>query len=137
MSQKFGYKLSLAQNNDTIPVFKVLLTVFLLWWFMVILPLQQLGLHLRQPKFHLHRAQTQTTIHANVNCKPSKFKLGDLVYLKIQPHRQNSIKILPKFSAHFYGPYLVLKQIDEVAFKLQFCNKLEFILCSTYLNLGR
>lgn len=76
---------------------------------------------LRQLKYHLERAQVQMTNYANVKRKPAKIQPGDWVYLKIRPHRQASMptKLHPKLSARYYGPYLVLKQIGEVAFRLQ------------------
>jgi len=46
---------------------------------------------------------------------------GDWVYLKIRPHKQVSLpaRLNPKLFAKYYDPYLVLKQIGAVAFKLQ------------------
>ena len=54
--------------------------------------------------------------HANAHRIPSRIKEGDLVYLKIRPHRQVSMpsRLHPKLAARFYGPYLVVKQIGTV-----------------------
>lgn len=76
---------------------------------------------LQQLKFHLGRAQDHMIKCANAYRIPSRIKEGDLVYLKIRPHRQVSMpsRLHPKLAARFYGPYLVVKKIGTVAFELQ------------------
>lgn len=76
---------------------------------------------LKQSKHHLERDQAQMVHYTNAHRRLSKIKPGDWVYLKIRPHRQSSmpIKLHPKLSARYYGPYLVLKQVVAVAFQLQ------------------
>jgi len=53
--------------------------------------------------------------------KPSNIQVGDMVYLKICPHRQHSMptKLHPKLSSRYYGPFLVEAKVGVVAFKLQ------------------
>jgi hypothetical protein len=47
------------------------------------------------------------------------FEVGDMVYLKLQPHIQTSIapRSSTKLSFKFYGPFRVLQKIGAVAYK--------------------
>jgi hypothetical protein len=47
---------------------------------------------LRELKYHLHRAQNQQKIQADKHRVEHTFEVGDLVYLRLQPYRQASIK---------------------------------------------
>ena len=48
------------------------------------------------------------------------FKVGDLVYLKLQPYRQSSLKEKVKIlKPRFYGPYCKICHIGEVTYKLE------------------
>ena len=49
-----------------------------------------------------------------------EFSVGDMVYLKLQPHIQTSVadRSNYKLSFRYYGPYKVLQQIGDVAYKL-------------------
>ena len=50
-----------------------------------------------------------------------KFKVGDEVYLKLRPCRQCSLarKRCEKLAPKFYGPYKIVEEIGEVAYRLQ------------------
>ena len=46
--------------------------------------------------------------------------MGDWVYVKLRPHRQNSAtkKIYSKLAARYYGPFQIEARIREVAYRL-------------------
>jgi hypothetical protein len=49
------------------------------------------------------------------------FEVGDLVFLRLQPYRQSSLKRseAEKLKPKFYGPYRVIKRIGKVAYELE------------------
>jgi len=49
------------------------------------------------------------------------FEVGDLVFLRLQPYKQSSLKKngAEKLKPRFYGPYKVIRRIGEVAFELE------------------
>ena len=49
------------------------------------------------------------------------FEVGDLVYLRLQPYRQSSLKKngAEKLKPRFYGPYKVVRKVGEVAYDLE------------------
>lgn len=57
----------------------------------------------------------------NVDKKMSRFGVGSLVYLKLRPCRQSSLTktFCQKLAAKYYGPFPVLEQVGEVAYRLQ------------------
>jgi hypothetical protein len=76
---------------------------------------------LKELKDHLQRAQNQQNIYADKNRVERSFEVGDLVYLRLQPYRQSSIKKngVEKLKPHFYGPYRVSRRIGEVAYEVE------------------
>jgi hypothetical protein len=49
------------------------------------------------------------------------FEIGDMVYLKLQPHIQSSVapRSNHKLSFKFFGPFQVLQKVGSVAYKLK------------------
>ncbi|KAK5772347.1 uncharacterized protein LOC108462731 [Gossypium arboreum] len=72
-------------------------------------------------QFCLKRAQAHMKLYANKHHSERTFQIQDLVYLRLQPYRQQTVrKILnQKLSPKFYGPFPVIKKVREVAYSLQ------------------
>jgi hypothetical protein len=72
-------------------------------------------------KDHLQRAQNQQKVQADKHRVDCTFEVGDLVYLRLQPYRQASIKRsgAEKLQPHFFGPYKVSRRIGVVAYELE------------------
>ena len=71
-------------------------------------------------KHHLKKAQMRMKNQANKHRVDRQFMVGDWVYLKLQPYKQNSLadRQYRKLSARYYGPYQVLDKVSAVAYKL-------------------
>jgi hypothetical protein len=76
---------------------------------------------LRELKDHLHRAQNQQKVQADKHRVERTFEVGDLVYLRLQPYRQASIKKngTEKLKPRFYGPYRVKRKVGTIAYELE------------------
>ena len=57
---------------------------------------------------------------ADKNRTERSFEVGELVYLKLQPHLQSSVASRGnhKLSFRFYGPYQIMQKVGTVAYKL-------------------
>lgn len=57
----------------------------------------------------------------NLKCIERTFWVGDWVYLRLQPYKQQSVQLQRemKLSSRFYGPYQVIEQINIIAYCLQ------------------
>jgi hypothetical protein len=66
-------------------------------------------------------AQRRTKAYADKRRTERPFAVGEQVILKLQPYAQHTLVNLPysKLSYKFFGLYMVLEKIGEVAYKLQ------------------
>ena len=72
-------------------------------------------------KKNIRLAQHRMVQFANNNRSDRQFSIGDYVYLKLQHYKQHSVvrRTSQKLAAKFFGPYLVIARIGEVAYKLE------------------
>lgn len=76
---------------------------------------------LRQLKHHLARARDRMKARANRHRKEHSFTIGDLIFLKLIPHVQQSVmaRIYPKLSPRYFGPFKVIERVRVVAYRLE------------------
>ncbi|GJX25621.1 retrotransposon-related protein [Tanacetum coccineum] len=72
-------------------------------------------------QFHLKRSQDRIKSMADKKRSDRTFEVGMKVYLKLQPYRQSIVRqgIHHKFAAKYYGPFLIIAKVGQVAYKLQ------------------
>ena len=72
-------------------------------------------------KENLQTAQNQQKMYADKHRIERSFEVGDLVYLRLQPYRQPSLKKkgAEKLKPRFYGPYKIIRKVGEVAYELE------------------
>ena len=66
-------------------------------------------------------ARNQMKQQANQHRSEHTFQVSDIVFLRLQPYKQSSLKLKghKKLDPKFYGPYKVLQKIRSVAYKLE------------------
>jgi hypothetical protein len=76
---------------------------------------------LKALKDNIQHAQNQQKMYADRHRVERTFEVGDLVFLRLQPYRQSTMKIsgAEKLKPRFYGPYRILKRVGEVAYELE------------------
>nr|KYP44660.1 Retrotransposable element Tf2 [Cajanus cajan] len=82
--------------------------------------LQERQAILKQLKTNLQRTQQQMEAYANQHRREVSFVHGDWVLLRLQPHRQISLRNQKqhKLSRRFHGPFQVERRIGTVAYQL-------------------
>ena len=65
--------------------------------------------------------QNQQKLYADRGQVERQFEVRDLVYLRLQPYQQSTLKQkgAEKLKPRFYGPYRVICKIKEVAYELE------------------
>jgi uncharacterized protein YpbB len=65
-------------------------------------------------------AQNHMKQKADQGRSECQFAEGDQVFLRLQPYKQNSLKVehCQKLVPKFYGPYTILKTMRQVAYQL-------------------
>jgi hypothetical protein len=76
---------------------------------------------LKEMQEQLLKAQDVMRAQANKHRREVEYKVGDMVYLKIQPYKLKKLakRFNQKLSPRYYGPYEVLQRIGAVAYKLK------------------
>ncbi|XP_071906144.1 uncharacterized protein [Coffea arabica] len=72
-------------------------------------------------KDNLANAQQRMKYFADQHRTERKFSIGDWVFLKLQPYRQQTMAVRKclKLSAKYYGPFQVEEKVGSVAYKLK------------------
>ena len=72
-------------------------------------------------KDNLQVVQNQQKQYASRYREERTFQVNDLVYLRLQPYKQTSLKNnrVEKIKPRYYGPYKVVQKIGEVAYELE------------------
>jgi hypothetical protein len=72
-------------------------------------------------KHKLLKAQATMKEYADQHRTPHQFKIGDFVFVKLRPYRQNSVlgRRFHKLSKRFYGPFKLVRAIGDVAFQVE------------------
>jgi len=60
-------------------------------------------------------------VQADSHRRDVEYKVGDFVYVKLQPFRQHSLRLIQnqKLSMRYFGPFPILALVGPVAYKLQ------------------
>lgn len=72
-------------------------------------------------KENLQMAQNQQKRYYDKDRTKRLFKVGDVVYLRLQPDRQSSFKKIrmEKQQPRFFGPFKILRRVGEIAYELE------------------
>ena len=82
--------------------------------------LQPRDLVLPQLKNNLMKAQQQMKKNADRKRMDIEFNKGDMVLVKLQPYRQNSVALRrnQKLRMRYFGPFPIIKKVGPIAYKL-------------------
>ncbi|GMI71846.1 hypothetical protein HRI_000853900 [Hibiscus trionum] len=72
-------------------------------------------------RFHLQRAQDRMKNQADKKRKECEYLVGDWVFLKLQPYRQQTVSARSgqKLASRWFGPFRIVEKIGAVAYKLE------------------
>ncbi|GJT31209.1 reverse transcriptase [Tanacetum coccineum] len=72
-------------------------------------------------KLYLKAAQDKMKAYADKKRSDKESAVGNLVYLKVQPYRQLTLRVHKqhKLFTKFFGPFKVLQKVEKVAYKLE------------------
>ena len=89
---------------------------------------------LRALKDNMATTQNQQKLYVDRGRVERQFEVGDMVYLRLQPYRQSSLKQkgAEKLKPSFYGPYKVIRKIEQVAYELELPKAARFITFFMY-----
>jgi hypothetical protein len=70
-------------------------------------------------KENLQTTQNQQKMSVDRHRIEHSFEVGDLVFLRLQPYKQSSLKKcgVEKLNPRFYGPYKIMRRVGEVAYE--------------------
>lgn len=76
---------------------------------------------LKQLRAHLQRAHDRMKYFADEKRTESSYNVGEWVFLKLRPHRQQSVvsRTNAKLAARYYGLFQIVERIGAVAYKLR------------------
>lgn len=72
-------------------------------------------------KFYLLRAQNRMKVQADAHRFERAFIVGDWVWLKLHPYKQQSVESTPiqKLGPKYNGPFKVITKVEKVAYTVQ------------------
>jgi hypothetical protein len=75
---------------------------------------------MQQLKDNLLSAQNRMKVYADQRRTDRHYDVGDMVYLRIQPYRQNAFGLRGslKLRSKYYGPFKIEERVGEVAYRL-------------------
>jgi len=75
---------------------------------------------LQKLKENLAEAQNRMKVYADQHRTDRQYNVNDMVYLRIQPYRQNAFGLRGslKLRSKYYGPFKIIARVGEVSYKL-------------------
>jgi hypothetical protein len=72
-------------------------------------------------KENLQMAHNQKKVSVDRHKIEHSFKVGDLVFLRLQPYKKSSLKKSGEenLNPRFYGPYRIIRRVGKVSYELE------------------